>query len=103
MKWRWMIPVMILVLGSKAAGAQTFTLKPVKLLPAAKTVYSAPPPPSPPPPAYPVYMMAPDTYYQQHFGFFCKQEWTWQKHTGLPVKLRLGNYSYTQRLEAVNY
>ena len=95
MKRRWWVFVAGIVLGSKVAGAQTFALKPVTLLPVAKTTYIRPVPP----PVYPVYMMAPDTYYRQHFGFFCKQEWTWQKHTGLPVKLRLGNYSYTQQLE----
>jgi len=43
--------------------------------------------------------VAPGAYYRQHFGFFCKQEWAWEKQTRLPVKLRLGNYQYTQRLE----
>lgn len=43
--------------------------------------------------------IAPAGYYQQHFGFFCKQEWEWEKQTRFPVKLRLGNYQYTQRLE----
>ena len=41
----------------------------------------------------------PAGHYQQHFGFFCKQEWKWEKQTKLPVKLRLGQYEYTQRLE----
>ncbi|MBS0025891.1 hypothetical protein ACTJJ0_10065 [Chitinophaga sp. 22321] len=95
MIWRWMVFAAGIVLVSNMAFAQTFKLKPVKLLPAVKTTY--------PPPTQravsPVYMMAPDTYYRQHFGFFCKQEWTWQKRTGLPVKVRLGNYSYTQQLE----
>ena len=82
------------------AGAQTFRLKPVKLLPTApKPVLLTAPTLTPALPTYPVYMLAPDAYYQQHFGFFCKQEWTWQKHTGLPVKLRLGDYGYTQQLE----
>lgn len=96
MKRWWILAGSILL--SAHVGAQTFTLKPVKLLPVARKplLLTAP---SPAPPTYPVYMPAPNTYYQQHFGFFCKQEWTWQKHTGLPVKLRLGDYGYTQRLE----
>ena len=95
MKWRWMVFAAGIVLAGNMAGAQTFKLKPVKLVPAVKTTYLPPAPL----PVYPVYLMAPDTYYRQHFGFFCKQEWTWQKHTGLPVKVRLGSYSYTQQLE----
>ncbi|NLR59810.1 hypothetical protein HGH93_16995 [Chitinophaga polysaccharea] len=96
MKRCWILIGSILL--STYVGAQTFTLKPVKLLPAFKKplLLTAP---TPAPPTYPVYMLAPNAYYQQHFGFFCKQEWTWQKHTGLPVKLRLGDYGYTQRLE----
>ena len=43
--------------------------------------------------------VAPGWYYQQHFGYFCKQEWAWEKRTGVPVKLRLGNYDYTQKIE----
>lgn len=43
--------------------------------------------------------VGPGGYYQQHFGFFCKKEWAWEKQTGLAVKLRLGNYQYTQQLE----
>lgn len=38
-------------------------------------------------------------YYQQHFGFFCKQEWVWEKKTQLPVKVRLGSYQEAQRIE----
>ncbi|PSL35501.1 hypothetical protein [Chitinophaga ginsengisoli] len=43
--------------------------------------------------------LAPNDYYQQHFGFFCKKEWNWEKQTQLPVKLRLGSYQEAQRLE----
>ncbi len=43
--------------------------------------------------------VAPASYYQQCFGFFCKQEWMLEKQTRVPVKVRLGNYEYTQRLE----
>jgi hypothetical protein len=43
--------------------------------------------------------LRPYDYYQQHFGFFCKQEWNWEKQTLLPVKVRLGSYQEAQRLE----
>lgn len=55
--------------------------------------------PTPSGPTYPVYMMTNHAYYDQHFGFFCKKEWTWQKQTGIPVKLRLGSYDVTQQQE----
>ncbi|HWV66583.1 hypothetical protein [Chitinophaga sp.] len=68
-----------------------FLLKPVTLLPRTFPVRE--------PVTAPVYRVAPDAYYQQHFGFFCKKEWTWQKQTGLPLKFRLGSYSYAQQQE----
>lgn len=71
-----------------------FILKPVKLLSLPDQKFAAPEAITDP-----VYRMAPDAYYQQHFGFFCKQEWSWQKQTGIPVKLRLGSYSYAQQQE----
>ena len=43
--------------------------------------------------------VSPNDYYQQHFGFFCKQEWVWEKKTQLPVKVRLGSYQEAQRIE----
>ncbi|PWV53907.1 hypothetical protein [Chitinophaga sp. S165] len=43
--------------------------------------------------------LAANSYYQQHFGFFCKKEWNWEKQTQLPVKVRLGSYQEAQRLE----
>ncbi|MBC9910960.1 hypothetical protein [Chitinophaga varians] len=55
--------------------------------------------PTPSGPVYPVYMMTNHAYYDQHFGFFCKKEWSWQKQTGIPVKLRLGSYELTQHQE----
>lgn len=80
---------------SSAPGLGTdFTLKPVKLLSLPDQKF-----PAPEPVTTPVYRMAPDAYYQQHFGFFCKQEWSWQKQTGIPVKFRLGSYSYAQQQE----
>lgn len=50
-------------------------------------------------PPSPAYLMTSHAYYDQHFGFFCKKEWVWQKQTGIPVKLRLGSYDLTQRQE----
>lgn len=43
--------------------------------------------------------VGPADYYQQHFGFFCKHEWNWEKQTKMPVKLRLGTYQQAQRME----
>ncbi|MCF6401857.1 hypothetical protein L3C95_03170 [Chitinophaga filiformis] len=43
--------------------------------------------------------LAPNDYYQQHFGFFCKKEWYFEKQVQLPVKVRLGSYQEAQRLE----
>jgi hypothetical protein len=123
MKKRWWISVVALFPGFWA-GAQTVSLAAKPLMPAkagAMPLYSRLPAaslstgfalkpvtllsvtdqkfPSREPAATPVYRMAPDAYYRQHFGFFCKQEWFWQKQTGIPVKLRLGSYSYAQQQE----
>jgi hypothetical protein len=100
MKKGWLILAGSIFLGA-GARAQTFTLQPTRLLPDTPAVYKLPvlPPPSSSRPVYPVSRLASDTYYSQCFGFFCKKEWNWQKRTGIPVKVRLGNYSYTQKLE----
>ncbi|CAL1521126.1 hypothetical protein [Chitinophaga sp. MM2321] len=100
MRKRWLIILCCMGLALPGLRAQNFSLKPVKLLPAVKTTtHITAPVPAPPRPDYPVYLLAPNTYYNQCFGFFCKQEWGLQKHTGVPVKFRLGNYSYAQRQE----
>lgn len=119
MKKRWWI-VMVFLFPGMMAGAQTGSmvkplslktvkplsfrlmdtpvhrpwLKPVSLLSSLPHTF-----PAPEPVAGPVYRFAPDAYYQQHFGFFCKKEWAWQKQTGLPLKFRLGSYSYAQQQE----
>nr|WP_295875399.1 hypothetical protein [uncultured Chitinophaga sp.] len=59
---------------------------------------TAPSPASSLPPS-PACLMTSHAYYDQHFGFFCKKEWVWQKQTGIPVKVRLGSYDLTQRQE----
>ncbi|HEU4551190.1 MAG TPA: hypothetical protein VFS25_00080 [Chitinophaga sp.] len=82
----------LLLLPATVAGAQSLQLPAQR----ADTVKRMPLP------AYmitPVSAMAPGTYYQQHFGVFCKQEWLLEKQIHVPVKLRLGTYQYTQRLE----
>jgi hypothetical protein len=43
--------------------------------------------------------VGPRDYYQQQFGFFCKQEWQFEKQTRFAVKVRLGSYQEAQRLE----
>lgn len=118
MQQRWWISMLCLLPGVMAA-AQTGVVKPLSLTvgkplpfilmdtsvhrPGLKPVslFSTLPHafPAPEPAAAPVYRFAPDAYYQQHFGFFCKKEWAWQKQTGLPLKFRLGSYSYAQQQE----
>jgi len=81
-----------LLLAGTKAGAQSLRL-PVQQADTVKRT---------PLPAYmltPATSVAPGAYYQQHFGVFCKQEWLLEKQVHVPVKLRLGTYQYTQKLE----
>lgn len=86
-----------LLLGGVVSG-QSFSLRPVTLLraPVVKPALS----PNPVSKTYtPINTLAGNTFYKKDFGFFCKQEWNWQKHTGVPVKIRLGDYQYAQKQE----
>ncbi|MEC5147826.1 hypothetical protein [Chitinophaga sp. 212800010-3] len=69
-------------------------VKPFKLLPLSispvKPVGALTPATPAPYSVYPVFRPTPDAYYKQYFGFFCKQEWILEKHTGMPLKLRVG-------------
>jgi hypothetical protein len=116
MKWKkrmvWMIAT-CMIAGS--AAAQTLIVSPLPLVPhgymnagspqglfsirSSGILKPIPDNTSPTPVFSAAQPLNPAGYYSQHFGFFCKQEWNWQKHTGLPVKVRLGNYQYTQKLE----
>ena len=35
----------------------------------------------------------------RNWGIFCRQEWSWEKKTGIPIRLRLGSLEYVDRLE----
>lgn len=41
----------------------------------------------------------PANYYTKHFGFFCKQEWKFEKTTSLPFRFRLGSVQQVDLLE----
>lgn len=85
-----------LLLGA-GVSAQSFSLRPVSLFrpPNKKQAMQSPVAR----PYTPINILAGNTFYKKDMGFFCKQEWNWQKHTGVPVKIRLGDYQYAQKQE----
>ncbi len=43
-------------------------------------------------------MPGPDTY-ARGMGFFCRQEWKFEKTVRVPLRIRLGNLEYVDRME----
>ena len=46
----------------------------------------------------PAYFLQPDLG-NRNLGFICKQEWKFEKKTGIPLRFRLGSLEYVNRLE----
>ena len=46
-----------------------------------------------------LYKTPPATFYTNSLSFFCKQELEIEKAVKFPVKMRLGNVTYTDKLE----
>jgi hypothetical protein len=46
----------------------------------------------------PLQVIHPNLYTAQ-FGFFCRKEWEFEKHTYIPFKFRLGSLDYVNKME----
>jgi len=49
-------------------------------------------------PKKPIPIIRPD-FISLKQGYICKQEWKFEKKTGLPLRLRLGSLAYVNKLE----
>ncbi len=46
--------------------------------------------------------VVPENFYTNKMGFFCKQEWKFEKHSLIPFKFRLGSVLQSDYLEGKN-
>jgi hypothetical protein len=49
-------------------------------------------------PTSPIVFIKPD-FMSTRQGYICRQEWKFEKKTGLPVRLRLGSLDYVNKME----
>lgn len=52
----------------------------------------------PAPPKKPTVFIRPD-FMSSKQGYVCRQEWKFEKKTGLPIKIRLGSLDYVNKME----